>query len=90
MWAAATVKETGKQPDELLAEASRQLGEAARELEKVGAAQGLSSTEKEVREAYEVLGWRVVQREQDKWVMVVLRQPEDGTGSGLPDLPLSP
>jgi len=46
--------------------------------------------EKEVREAYEVLGWRVVQREQDKWVMVILRQPEDGTGSGLPELPLSP
>ena len=46
--------------------------------------------EKEVREAYEVLGWRVVQREQDKWVMLILRQPEDGTGSGLPDLPLSP
>jgi ribosomal protein L11 methyltransferase len=33
--------------------------------------------EEQVREAFETLGWRLVQREQDKWVMLVLRQPED-------------
>jgi ribosomal protein L11 methyltransferase len=33
--------------------------------------------EEQVREAFEALGWRVVQREQDTWVMLVLRQPED-------------
>ncbi len=51
MWAATTVRDTGKQPDELIAEATRQLGEAARELEKAGAAQGSPSAEKEVRDA---------------------------------------
>ena len=32
--------------------------------------------EERVRETYEALGWRVVQREQDTWVMLVFRQPE--------------
>jgi hypothetical protein len=55
MWAATTVKDTGKQPDELIAEATKQLGEAARELEKIGAAQGQPSAEKEVRDAEEAV-----------------------------------
>jgi ribosomal protein L11 methyltransferase len=45
--------------------------------------------EAQVREAFETLGWRIVQREQNTWVMLVLRQPEDGTGRGSLDLPLS-
>jgi hypothetical protein len=55
MWAAATAKETGKQPDELIAEASKQLGEAVRELERLGDAQGLPASEKEVREAQDAV-----------------------------------
>jgi hypothetical protein len=51
MWANATVKDTGRQPSELLAEATRQLGEAAKELEKVGPPEASSSAEKEVRDA---------------------------------------
>jgi hypothetical protein len=70
MWAAATVKDTGKQPDELIAEASRQLGEAARELEKVGAAQGLSSTEKEVREAQDAVSELARSTESDSSLSV--------------------
>jgi hypothetical protein len=43
MWAAATVKDTGKQPDELIAEAVKQIGDAAQELEKqTSAAHGAS------------------------------------------------
>jgi hypothetical protein len=55
MWAASTVKDTGKQPSELLAEATRQLGQAAKELEKVGAPPGTTSTEKEVRDAQDAV-----------------------------------
>jgi hypothetical protein len=51
MWAASTVKDTGKQPSELIAEATRQLGEAAKELEKAGPPEAASSAEKEVRDA---------------------------------------
>jgi hypothetical protein len=42
MWAAATVKDTGKQPDELIAEAMKQIGDAAQELEKQTPAHGAS------------------------------------------------
>jgi hypothetical protein len=39
--------------------------------------------EEEVRETYEALGWRVVQRKQDKWVLLMFRQFENGTGRGI-------
>jgi hypothetical protein len=42
MWAAATIKDTGKQPDELIAEAVKQIGDAAQELEKQTSAHGAS------------------------------------------------
>ena len=38
--------------------------------------------EAEVREAFEALGWRLVRREQSKWVMLIFRQADDGTGRG--------
>jgi ribosomal protein L11 methyltransferase len=43
--------------------------------------------EEEVRETFEALGWRLEQREQNKWVMLILRQLEERTGHGLPDPP---
>ena len=43
----------------------------------------LDSREEEVRETFEALGWRVVQREQRKWVMLVLRRFEDEAGHVL-------
>ena len=33
--------------------------------------------EESVRETYEALGWRLVQREQDDWVMLIFRHPEE-------------
>lgn len=37
----------------------------------------LDSREEEVRETFGALGWRVVQREQHKWVMLVLQRDGD-------------
>src|SRR5262245_41005884 len=44
MWAAATVKDTGRQPDELVADAVKQIGDAAQEIEKQAAAHGVPSS----------------------------------------------
>jgi ribosomal protein L11 methyltransferase len=43
--------------------------------------------EKEVREAFEALGWRLVRREQSKWVMLIFRQADDGIGRGILESP---
>jgi hypothetical protein len=52
-WAAATVKDTGKQPDELIAEAVKQIGDAAQQLEKQASAQGVPSASSGAKSARE-------------------------------------
>jgi hypothetical protein len=53
MWAASTVKDTGKQPDELIADAVKQIGDAAQEIERQAAAQGAPSASSGARSAQE-------------------------------------
>ncbi len=54
MWAAATVRDTGKQPGELVADASKKMGDAAREaLDAAGAQGSPSPSADELRQAQE-------------------------------------
>jgi len=55
MWAAATVKDTGKQPDELVADAVKQLGDAAQQMERQAGANGAgaAASEAAARSAHE-------------------------------------